>query len=66
MFKCALVKPVGLLSQHAGEMALSGFRRVHVCVCVFMSVIVKRAVHGLTFAYLSCVRGCAFMCVAYV
>lgn len=34
MFKCALVKPIGLLSQHAAEeMALNGFRGVHVCVC---------------------------------
>lgn len=38
MFKCALVKPIGLLSQHAAEeMALNGFRvclRESVCVCV--------------------------------
>lgn len=34
VFKCALVKPIGLLSQQAaGEMALNGFRGVRVCVC---------------------------------
>ena len=37
MFKCALVKPIGLLCQHAAEeMALNGFRGM--CVCVFLSV----------------------------
>lgn len=39
MFKCALVKPIGLLCQHAAEeMALNGFKGL--CVCVFLSVYV--------------------------
>lgn len=33
MFKCALVKPIGLLCQHAAEeTALNGFSRL--CTCV--------------------------------
>lgn len=41
VFKCALVKLIGLLCQHAAEeMALNGFRGpcVRVCVCVSMHV----------------------------
>lgn len=67
MFKCALVKPIGLLSQHAAEeMALNGFRGLHVCLCVCLSVIVKGTIHVLTRACLTCGFGCAFVRVAYV
>lgn len=39
VFKCALVKPIGLLCQHAAEeMALNGFRGSSVCLCVSVCV----------------------------
>lgn len=35
MSKCALVKPIGLLCQHAAEeMVLNGFRGLCMCLCV--------------------------------
>lgn len=49
MFKCALVKPIGLLCQHAAEeMALNGFRGVCVLVCkCYGSVCMKEAEYML-------------------
>lgn len=40
MSKCALVKPIGLLCQHAAEeMALNGFGGLSVCVGVCVHVV---------------------------
>lgn len=48
MSKCALVKPIGLLCQHAAEeMALNGFRGLCVLVCTCLCMYVKDCVYAL-------------------